>query len=226
MPWQMEYAEYYFESVHLPDFTPEKLRAAILDYSRRRRRFGGNDAIEHFAFKPQVVANFELNWWRLQNIPKGTRFRDYAMEHLRAQYGLSKELAKEAAGYLLAAIAHGDTKKWDKALIKAKKFYKLIKGELKLAFEPKLVANLQVKLWQDLVSKDTIEATHLAEETARELYAETYRISLLQAAKLAHLRVLANLEKNKAQAGLGKEHWDKAQDYLEKFYTALKDRVA
>ena len=41
LPWQMAYTEFYFEEKHLPDFTPADLRAAVLDYSRRRRRFGG-----------------------------------------------------------------------------------------------------------------------------------------------------------------------------------------
>lgn len=42
LPWQLAYAEYYWEKDHFPDFTPEKLRAAILDYSQRNRRFGGD----------------------------------------------------------------------------------------------------------------------------------------------------------------------------------------
>jgi undecaprenyl diphosphate synthase len=41
MSWQAAYAELYFEKAHFPDFTPERLRAAILDYSQRERRFGG-----------------------------------------------------------------------------------------------------------------------------------------------------------------------------------------
>lgn len=43
MPWQMAYAELYFEPDHFPDFTPEKLHEAVLDFSRRRRRFGGDE---------------------------------------------------------------------------------------------------------------------------------------------------------------------------------------
>jgi len=41
LPWQSVYAEFYWEKVHFPDFTPEKLRAAIIDFSQRQRRFGG-----------------------------------------------------------------------------------------------------------------------------------------------------------------------------------------
>jgi len=40
MPFQSAYAELYFEKSHCPDFTAEKLKEAILDYSSRQRRFG------------------------------------------------------------------------------------------------------------------------------------------------------------------------------------------
>lgn len=40
--WQAADTEFYFEKAHFPDFSPEKLKAAILDYSQRERRFGGD----------------------------------------------------------------------------------------------------------------------------------------------------------------------------------------
>lgn len=43
LPWQVAYTEFYWEPDHFPDFSGEKLRTAILDYSNRRRRFGGNE---------------------------------------------------------------------------------------------------------------------------------------------------------------------------------------
>lgn len=226
LPWQMVYSEYYFESEHLPDFTPEKLKEAILDFSRRRRRFGGNDEVEHFDFKPEVAARFELAWWRLANIPEGTKFVDYAMDHIKTQYGLSTKLAKEAALLMLEASREENKEKWEKAKGKLKKFYALIRDEVKLAFEPEIVASLEVRLRRDLANKNSVQGTKDAEETAKELYAEVYRISLFQAAKAAHLRVLASVEKNLALAGLGEQHWDRAQDYLVRFYRALKERVA
>ncbi|OGM57938.1 di-trans,poly-cis-decaprenylcistransferase [Candidatus Woesebacteria bacterium RIFCSPHIGHO2_12_FULL_46_16] len=227
LPWQMAYAEYYWDSDHLPDFTPEKLREAILDYSRRRRRFGGNDNVEHLAFDPEVVAHLELAWWRLRKIPHGTRLRDYAIQHLIKQYGLSKDLAKDAAKYFLEAFLEQDNgQNWERAIKKLKSFYRLIKGELKLAFEPSIVASLQVKFWNDVADKEGIESVGDAEETAKKLYAEVYRISLFQAAKAAHLMVLANIERNLAERGFGEHHWAKAEDYLQRFYIALKERVA
>jgi undecaprenyl diphosphate synthase len=224
--WQSAYTEYYWENDHFPDFTPEKLRAAVLDYSRRRRRFGGNDAEEHLKFKPEMTAKLELNWWRLGNIPEGTRFRDYAMQHLKEQFGLSRELASDAAILLTEALLEGRNSKWEKAKKPLKKFYVLIKEELKLAFEPSLVTSLEVKLWQEMSGKERIEQAVEVEETARQYYAEVYRISLFQAAKLAHLRVLANVERNLAERGYGDHHWERAEDYLYKFYSALKERVA
>jgi undecaprenyl diphosphate synthase len=41
--WQAVYAEYYFTSTLWPDFSPDELEQAILDYRRRERRFGGLD---------------------------------------------------------------------------------------------------------------------------------------------------------------------------------------
>lgn len=206
--------------------TPAKLKEAILDFSRRRRRFGAKDRVTHFKFKPEVIADLELNWWRLQNIPEGTRFRDYAVQHVKEQYGLSKSLAKQAAKYLVEGTLEGQAKKWGKSAKAMKNFYKLIRDEIKLAFEPSLAASLQVQLWREIGDEKTMEAASGAEDTARQLYAEVYRISLFQAAKLAHLRVLATVEKNLAERGYGDQHWDRAEDYLHKFYSALKERVA
>lgn len=210
MMWQADYAEFYWEPNYFPAFTPELLREAVIDYSRRRRRFGGNDAMEHFTFDPHLVANLELKWWRLDNIPQGVTLLDYSIKHLKEQFGLSKDLAKKAAKYSIEAIAYQDKNKFDLAKISLKKFYKLLKGELKLAFEPEIVATLAVEL-----SKTKGES----EELTKEHVAEVYRISLFQAAKAAHLRVLANVARNRGE-------WDKVEDYLEKYYSALKERVA
>ena len=210
LPWQMVYSEYYFESEHLPDFSPEKLREAILDFSRRRRRFGGNDTLKHFEFNPEVTAKLEIAWWRLANIPEGVRFRDYAIKHLKEQFGLSGRLAAQAAKFLIEAIIEENNKKYEKAVLKMKKFYELVKGEVRLAFEPKLVAYLEVKMHKEKGEN---------EETTKEFLSETYRISLFQAAKAAHLRVLAAVARNRG-------NWVKAEDYLQKYYRALKERVA
>lgn len=210
MPWQLSYTEFYFAPEHLPDFSPNHLKEAVLDFSRRRRRFGGNDAMEHFVFDPSLVAAVELKWWRLGKIPEGTRLREYALDHVRKQFGLSAKLGAEATKFMVQAILFQEKEKWDKAKNSLKKFYKLIKGELKLAFEPEIVASLEVQ-------SNKLKGEN--EEITKEHLAEVYRISSFQAAKAAHLRVLANIERNKG-------NWDKAEDYLNKYYSALKERVA
>lgn len=208
--WQAEYAEYYWEKDHFPDFTPEKLKAAVLDYSRRRRRFGGNDATAHFTFDPKILTRLELNWSRLGNIPEGVDFSSYAMAHVKEQYGLSKKLAKTAAKYMLHAVRYQEAKKWQKAKASLKSLYKLIKEEVGLAFEPEIVASLELQMRKE---------GGVVEETAQKHLAEVYRVSLFQVAKVAHLRVLANIERNKG-------NWDKAEDYLNRYYIALKERIA
>ncbi len=226
MPWQLTYAEFYFEQDHLPDMNTEKLMAAILDYSRRRRRFGGKDKVSHFKFKPEVIARLELKWWRMKNIPEGTKLSRYAVQHIKEQFGLSRELSTKAARYMIEAVASGEKEKWQKSKRNWKEFYKLIREEVKLAFEPSLAATLQVKLWKELNEAQENEVYAEAEETARKLHSEVYRMSSFQAAKLAHLRVLASIERNLAARGRGDHHWVRAEDYLEKYYTALKERVA
>ncbi len=39
--WQCAYAEYYFTNVLWPDFSPEELNKALVDFASRGRRFGG-----------------------------------------------------------------------------------------------------------------------------------------------------------------------------------------
>ena len=41
LPWQTAYSEFVFMNVLWPDFSPEDLDAAIEEYHRRNRRFGG-----------------------------------------------------------------------------------------------------------------------------------------------------------------------------------------
>lgn len=223
MPWQMTYAELYFEEDHLPDMNTEKMRKILLDYSHRRRRFGAKDKVVHFKFQPQVVAKLELNWWRLSKIPKDQLFVDYAKEHLVEQYGISKQLAGQAARYMLEAIKEGNLKKWKKAQGSLGKFYKLIRQEVKLAFEPSIVASLDVNLMKSL--NNNSEAAEI-EDATRSLVSEMYRISAFQARKAAHLRTLATSERALAEAGKGEHHWAQAEEYLELYYQALKERVA
>lgn len=206
--WQAAYAELYWELEHLPDFSIEKLREAVLDYSRRRRRFGGNDKEEHMKFKPAAVAKLELDWRRELPLGESDRFRDLVIKYVKEQYGLSKELAKTAGISMAKALIYREQKDWAKAKIALKELYEVVKKNLNLAMEPELVANIEVDMWQDP-----------SEQKLRQLYAETYRVSDMQMSKAAHLAMLANGE-------MEKKNWDKAKSYSEMFYKALKERVA
>ena len=46
MPFQGVYAELYFTNVYFPDFDAEQFYTAVLDYSKRTRRFGGTPEID------------------------------------------------------------------------------------------------------------------------------------------------------------------------------------
>jgi undecaprenyl diphosphate synthase len=41
MPYQSSYAELYFSDVYFPDFDSKELKRAIVEFSKRKRRFGG-----------------------------------------------------------------------------------------------------------------------------------------------------------------------------------------
>lgn len=62
MPWQSVYSEFYFTNVLFPDFSLENFREAILEYSSRKRKFGGDDKkIENVSENNAVVSNLQLS---------------------------------------------------------------------------------------------------------------------------------------------------------------------
>ena len=42
LPWQAVYAELYFTDIYWPDFAPADFEAALLEYTKRERRLGGD----------------------------------------------------------------------------------------------------------------------------------------------------------------------------------------
>jgi len=217
MMWQADYAEFYFEPSYFPDFSPEKLKEAILDFSRRRRRFGGNDAEEHLGFNPAVVADLEVRWRHQLSIGEKEKFRDLVIRYVKEHYGLSKGLAREAGLAMARALLHGQEKDWDKAKEALEGLYGILQKTLKLAFEPEVIARIEIDLWNPPSHKATEGRGN--EELWREYLAEKFRFSTFQAAKSAHLAYLANAE-------VAKKNWEKARWYMERFYQALKERVA
>lgn len=198
--WQVAYAEYYWELDHLPDMTSEKLREAIVDYSRRRRRFGGNDKEEHLKFNPRVVAGLELQWRHALDLRQDERLTSLVIRYVREHYGLSRELAKVAGVSLVKALLYGEGENWVEAKKALVGLYEIVHKTVGLALEPKLVASIEVDLWKHGASEQKI----------RELLTEKFRFSNFQAAKPAHLAWLADTE-------ITKDNWDKARGYMEKF---------
>lgn len=41
MLWQLSYAEFYFPETHFPDFNEKEFEKALIEYTKRDRRFGG-----------------------------------------------------------------------------------------------------------------------------------------------------------------------------------------
>ena len=189
---------------HLPDFSPEMLREAVLDFSRRRRRFGGNDAEKHLGFNPAIVADLEVRWRHQLSIGEKEKFRDLVVRYVKEHYGLSKSLAREAGLAMARALVHGQEKDWDKAKEALEGLYGILQKTLRLAFEPEVIARIEIDLWKNG-----------SEESLREYLAEKFRFSTFQAATAAHLGWLAQTAEG-----------EKKKDYLEKFYQALKERVA
>ena len=51
MLWQASYAEFYFPKTYFPDFNEEEFDKAILEYTKRDRRFGGVKEEGWYVFK-------------------------------------------------------------------------------------------------------------------------------------------------------------------------------
>ena len=226
LPWQTTYAEFYWEPDYLPDFTPEKLKAAILDYSRRRRRFGGNDAEKHFKFNPKIVANLEVQWRHALALGEEDRFRDLVIRYVKEHYGLSKDHAKTAGLSLAKALLYGQKEDWKRAKKSLVGLYKIVKKTFGLALEPKFVTNIEIDLWRKNGQAAVSTPDYNLEDKLKEFYAETYRVSQFQATKVAHLAALAYEAKQEAEKTNDKKYWKKAEFLLEQFYSALKSRIA
>ncbi|MCR4326790.1 MAG: polyprenyl diphosphate synthase [Candidatus Roizmanbacteria bacterium] len=207
--WQSAYAELYWEPAHFPDFTPEKLQNALFDYSRRRRRFGGDGAEIHLAFNPKIVAHLEIRFRHALAFEEGERFRDLTVRYIKEHYGLSKQLAIAAGADFAKALRYGKQQHWAQAKASLTILYGIIQKTIGLAFEPDFIASIEVDLWQK----------GNTEEKMQELLAEKFRISVLQAAQPARAAI-------QASELIKKQDFQSAQPYLEQFYTLLKERVA
>ena len=126
-------------------------------------------------------------------------------KYVGEQYGMSKDLAREAGWHLAKALRYRKEKEWEAAKEDLRELYEMVRRNVGLALEPEILANIEVNFWKNR-----------NEENMRELLAEKFRFSSFQAAKSAHLAVMAERETDPR----------KQKGYLEMFYRALKERVA
>ncbi|MBU1110838.1 di-trans,poly-cis-decaprenylcistransferase [Patescibacteria group bacterium] len=233
MSWQLAYAEYYWEKDHFPDFTPEKLKKAILDFSHRRRRFGGVDGVvSRLSYDSRKAAQYEVGWWWAHNERDVEKMRRNFLSWVKELYGVGKNDAKRMMEFLSEAVSRGhDRRDWDRAVAQMTGFYRLVKKSMRTDFEPSRAAELEVDWWrvhdelEDSVDKEPLEQAFI------ELYGEIFQQSALQLQQAAHWRAMATFEHDLAEKeGVTldemEKHWGKARDYLEKFYSALRELVS
>jgi len=227
LPWQLAYAEFYWLPDHFPEFTPEKLWEAILDFSRRRRRFGGNDGVPKVKFDPKKVGKLEYEWWRAHNEKDEGKLRKFLIEWTGELYSLNETSSQKASEFFIKAVKYHNLGNWSKAIEEMEWFYKFIKEEKEMIYQPKTVAQLEVNWWR---IHDELEGNidkWRLEKTFGELYGEIYRLSDLQTTKMAHLKALATFAYDLADKSKlndkEEKYWKLAKDYLIKAYLALKE---
>lgn len=225
--WQLAYAEIYWLPSHFPELTAENLREAILDYSRRRRRFGGNDFVPKVKFTPEKVAKLEVSWWKAHHKREKEKLFKLLITWLKELYGLREKAAKEAIGNLFKGVDYHDKREWQKAVKMVAKVYQLIKKETNYVFTPEVAAELEVNWWKihDELENDLDKAG--LEKAFRNYYGEIYRLSELQAAKAAHFKTLATVTHDLAEESKSekeeKKYWHLAEKYLVETYRALRE---
>jgi undecaprenyl diphosphate synthase len=211
LSWQTAYAEYYFLAEHFPDFTKEKLEEAVMEFSRRRRRFGGGDAAKHLKFNPERAGKWEKEWWKGRK--EGDGF-NYLVKLTEEVYGLGNGVAMTGAEQILKGWEETGRGEWLRAVNKLEEYFRLLQEETGFAYDAKRAAELEVGWWK--CEEGRLEEM---EGALREAVAEQFRINGLQAAKAARLRALAWL------AG-GEGDWQGCEEYLVRGYRVLKEMVA
>jgi len=230
--WQGAYTEVYWLPDHFPAFTTEMLREAVIDFSRRRRRFGGNDFIPKVTFDPQKMAKLELGWWQAHNNWKLNKTEDnkkkmvaLLREWYQTLYGINQTAAEKLVAILFKAIECHGKKDWSAAAKVLVESYQLLKKMTNYAFTPSTAAELEVDWWRihDELEND-LDKKEL-EKAFRDYYGEIYRLSALQATKTAHCKTLATYAHDLAEENTGEsqKYWWLTEKYLLEAYKALRE---
>lgn len=230
LSWQAAYSELYWTPKHFPDFTPEDLKEAIIDYSRRRRRFGGDDFVPKVKFDSNKVARIEAEWWRVHNQKSFTQLKNLLSEWVFELYGIKKEDSLACGESLLKAIIYHNKRKWKMALKEVEKYYQILKKKTGYLFVPKEVAKLEINWWRihDELSKD-LDKQKL-EKAFQDFYGELYRLSTFQTKNIAYWKTLATVAHDLAEEISSKQNqnkfWGLVCKYLTNSYQALREAAS
>lgn len=232
--WQGAYTELYWLPDHFPAMTPEKLREAVIDFSRRRRRFGGNDFVPKVKFKPEKVAELEVGWWQAHNNWKLNRTEENKKRMINlitdwfmSLYGLEKKDTQDIVGILFKAIESHQKKDWKKSAKILQDAYVIIKEKTGYFFTPVAASELEVNWWRihDEL-EDDLDKSRL-EKAFRDFFGEIYRLSDLQATQVARFKALATYAHDLAESSQSeiesKKYWQLTGEYLLKAYRALRE---
>lgn len=229
--WQAEQAEMYWINKHFPDFTPKQLAFALIDYSRRRRRFGGNDKELHLKFNPKKVARAELEFYQSHHRHQTEQMVKSFIKLNTELYQLKPASAKQLIKPFLKAIKGHDTRNKKLYLQGMKKVYSIIQHDTGFSFDPNWVARLDIDgyILHDQLENEPDKSQLTNHFT--ELIAEIFRINRFQAQQAAYYKTLAFTyhdlaEKPNIPAKQEDYWWSKTLQALETSYTHLKDKVA
>ena len=224
--WQGAYTEIYWLPDHFPDSDAEKLREIIIDFSKRRRRFGGNDDVPKVKFNPIKTAKLEIGWWKAHQDGDLGRLLRFLTDYLSELYGIEKRKTKPIARDLLESVKYHNQKDWLKARKAAVKAFEMIKKITGYVFTPETAAHLEINWWKvhgEL--EEDLDKTKL-EKALRDYFGEIYRLSELQATKAAHFKTLATVAYDLVEKSMlekeRKKYWDLAEKYLIESYKALR----
>jgi len=225
--WQGAYTEIYWLPDHFPAFTPEILKEAVIDFSRRRRRFGGNDFVPKVKFNPPKMAQLEVGCWQAHHEKDNKKLFSLLIDWFKELYQIEENSAKRIVEITAVAINFHNKKSWQKAIKTLEKVYQIIKKETNYVFSPEVVANLEINWWQIHDELENELDKEELEKAFRDYYGEIYRLSSLQAARTAHYKTLATYTHDLAEKTTdlkeARKYWHLAREYLVKTYKALRE---
>lgn len=224
--WQGAYTETYWLNSHFPDLNSDKLREAIIDYSKRRRRFGGNDNVPKIRLDPNKAAKYEVGWWKAHHQHDKKHMTEFLTKWLKEIYELNSTDIKTLLEELCDAVAGHDNRNWQKAAEAMSNYYQIIKEKTKLPFSAPLVAQLEINWWKMHDQLEGILDKKELEKIFNHLYGEVYRLSELQTQWVAYYKTLAtyahDLAESAANPKSAEKYWLECQNYLQKSYLALR----